>query len=144
MKLLRTFLVLLAIAGAATSCTRQRCRRGHLTGENSCERQQGLFYSIGVGWDSHLAKGKVEKSFCESIRNTGEKGSFQGFGSVNAQFKKVPCDSYLPSYRGTCLFGQKDDDVAIVAVDESCDNGIFFNGHGRTLLNGQIVSFKIK
>lgn len=124
---------------AMVSCTRQQCRRGHLTVDNSCKLKQSSVFMFGMGWDSHFATGKVDKSFCEPIKTTTDRGKLQGFGSVTTQFRKIPCESYLPAFQGVCIFGQKGSEVAIVAVDDACDNGVFFNGRNRTLSNGDVV-----
>ncbi len=137
------FLSVLAVV-FLTSCnfdSKRYCRRGHLTEESSCVREysSSILLTLGYGWDAHLAKGKVNPSLCSEILKTTEAGRGHGFGSVTGKYKNVPCNQFLPDFGGTCIFGQKDREVALLAIDDQCVSGVFFNGRNRTLSQGKIV-----
>lgn len=136
---------LLLVACAFFACLgapfvlRQNCRRGHLEREATCEMQKSLNRFWIFGWYYHFAKGRVNHVLCETTKKLTAAGITQGFGSVNAIYKEVSCAEHVPNFSGFCILGKNGSDAAFLAMDEKCTQGVFFNGHNRSIVKGEIV-----
>ncbi len=135
---MRILIFLLSI-GILNGCSYEKCRHGHLTREATCELQKSSIRFLSFGWEYHLAKGPVESKLCETTKKSTASAWKQGFGSVNAVFKLVPCKEHIRDFEGYCILGQNGGDIAFLAMNAQCSEGLFFNGHNRKLLNGEIV-----
>lgn len=107
------------------------CKTGHLEKESSeCKRDvdYAALRVIGLGSDSHLAKGPVSKRFCLNLNELRAGSIKSSFGSVSATFQKVECVKYFNSASYECFVGEENDNIAILGIDRDCVQGIFFHG----------------
>lgn len=124
-----------------SSCSKKSCNRGHLDASAQCDRSDSLLSPLGMGWSYNFAQGPVVPNYCKEIRESTDKGWTQGFGEAMGVYELVTCQEFLKDFVGYCAHLKDGNKVGLLAVDENCQEGVFFSGFKKTLSHGKILSF---
>ena len=127
-----------------------QCDLGPIASIKTCEVDHSTFVWMNSGWWYMKAQGRPDQVTCDSLRE-GQKELQLNFDQKNRKYFLVDCAPAIgQGWKGKCYSHSRYSGngntkyFELIALDDSCETGIYFKGSKRALINGSVVPVGIE